>query len=139
MSGYSAASVVAACEVCGAAGSAAGLESHHIRPQADAIAAATEGVAIHAAGNLVCLCARCHDDHHAGRLVVTGWQDTSAGRRLIWTRPVMTGTDDITPSDEVIAWVREQRKRKIRLATIQRVAKQIFGVDLTEAMVRSIR
>jgi DNA mismatch repair protein MutS len=135
VSGYSAASVVAACEVCGSAGTAAGLETHHIRPQADAAAAAAEGTAIHAAGNLVCLCARCHDDHHAGRLIVTGWQDTSAGRRLVWSRPAAA----TTVTEEVTAWVREQRQKKIRVATIQRVAKQIFGVDLTEAAVRAVR
>jgi hypothetical protein len=43
------------------------------------------------------------------------------------------------PTDEVTAWVREQRQKKIRVATIQRVAKQIFGIDLTEAVVRAIR
>jgi DNA mismatch repair protein MutS len=138
VSGYSAGAVVAACEVCGASGTTAGLESHHIRPQAEAVTAASEGVAIHAAGNLVCLCSRCHDDHHAGRLVVTGWQDTSAGRRLRWSRPVVANTVTV-PTDEVTAWVREQRQKKIRVATIQRVAKQIFGIDLTEAAVRAIR
>jgi DNA mismatch repair protein MutS len=136
LSNYSTSSVVIACAVCGAAGAGAGLETHHIRPQTEAAAAAAEGVAIHAPGNLVCLCSRCHDDHHAGRLVVTGWQDTSAGRRLVWERTVTTMS--VIPED-VVAWVREQRQKKIRVATIQRVAKQIFGVELAEAAIRSIR
>jgi hypothetical protein len=42
-------------------------------------------------------------------------------------------------SEEVTAWIREQRQKKIRVATIQRVAKQIFGVELTEAAVRAVR
>jgi DNA mismatch repair protein MutS len=141
VSGYSAAAVVAVCAVCGAAGAAAGLETHHIRPQAESAAAAAEGVAIHAAGNLVCLCARCHDDHHAGRLRVTGWQETSAGRRLVWEQVEATsaGAGASALSEEITAWVREQRRKKIRVATIQRVAKQIFGVELTEAWVRATR
>jgi DNA mismatch repair protein MutS len=133
---YSAGAVVSACAVCGGS---TGLEMHHIRPQAEAAAAAAEGVNIHAPGNLVCLCAGCHDDHHAGRLIVTGWQETSAGRRLVWERRPVSAATGTEETEEVVAWVREQRRKKIRVATIQRVAKQIFGVDLTEAAVRAIR
>jgi hypothetical protein len=137
--------VVSACAICNAAGTAARLEMHHIRPQADAVAAAAEGVAIHAPGNLACLCARCHDDHHAGVLVITGWEETSAGRRLVWSRPASAsggaagaGVADPSLGDDVTAWIREQRRLKIRIPTIQRVAKQIFGVELTAKEVRAI-
>lgn len=132
---YSVDAVVGACEVCAAAGEGARLETHHIRPQSEAAAAAAEGVNIHAAGNLVCLCASCHDEHHAGRLVITGWEDTSAGRRLVWRRPETIEH----VGDDVIAWVREQRRLKIPVARIQRMAKQIFSSELTDKLIRSTK
>jgi len=122
---YSAAAILDKCAVCG---SADRLEAHHIVHQA----LAGPDIDIHAASNLACLCATCHDDHHGGRLVIRGWEETSAGRRLIWNRPVSAGLDD-----EVTAWIREQRQLKIRVATIQRMAKQIFGVNITSAMVKN--
>jgi DNA mismatch repair protein MutS len=136
-SSYSTGAVVSACAICSAAGTAARLEMHHIRPQADAVVAAAEGTNIHAPGNLVCLCAKCHDDHHAGVLVITRWEETSAGRRLVWSRSA-TETDAIEHADEVTAWIREQRHLKIRIPTIQRVAKQIFGVELTAKEIRAV-
>jgi DNA mismatch repair protein MutS len=132
---YSAKAVVDVCAVCGGSDR---LEVHHIRPQADAGAAAAEGVDIHAPGNLACLCAKCHDNLHGGSLTITGWEETSAGRRLVWSDSVITHVD-VGTGEDVTAWIREQKRRKIRVATIQRMAKQIFGVDLTDKFVRSIR
>lgn len=144
-SSYSTGAVVSACAVCGASGAAARLEMHHIRPQADAVAAAAEGTNIHATGNLVCLCARCHDDHHAGVLAISGWEETSAGRRLVWSRATAVcneksadAADTIEHADELASWIREQRRLKIRIPTIQRVAKQIFGVELTAKDIRAV-
>jgi DNA mismatch repair protein MutS len=142
-SAYSTGAVVDRCAICG---SHAGLETHHIRPQAEAAAAAVEGFAMHGPGNLVCLCAGCHDDHHGGRLRIQGWQETSAGRRLVWERvgPVGVGAGAGAGaragrlSEEVTAWIREQRRLKIRLPTIQRVARQLFGVELTGAEIRAV-
>jgi DNA mismatch repair protein MutS len=119
---YSAAAVVDRCAVCSSQNQ---LEMHHIHHQADG--GGDE------ASNLACLCAICHDDHHGGRLTITGWQDTSAGRRLVWSRTAAAGAE---PAEDVAAWVREQRRLKIRIATIQRMAKQIFGVELTEKWIR---
>ena len=137
-SSYSTGAVVSACAICSAAGTAARLEMHHIRPQAERVAAAAEGTNIHAPGNLACLCARCHDDHHGGLLVITGWEDTSAGRRLVWSRPALISASAIIEiADDVTAWIREQRLLKIRIPTIQRVAKQIFGVDLSAKEIRA--
>jgi hypothetical protein len=39
---------------------------------------------------------------------------------------------------EIDAWIREQKRRKIRVATIQRMAKQIFGAELTDKYVRAV-
>jgi len=120
-SAYSASAVIDACEVCKGV---VGLEAHHVIPQI------AEGS--HTAGNLVCLCSVCHDDHHGGRLVIDGWEETSAGRRLRWSRPL---TGAIT--DEVSAWIKEQRLLKVRVPTIQRMAKQIFGIELTVTQIKS--
>jgi hypothetical protein len=38
----------------------------------------------------------------------------------------------------VKAWVVEQKSRKIRVPTIQRLAKQQFGVDLTVQSIRAM-
>jgi DNA mismatch repair protein MutS len=154
---YSSGAVVGRCEVCGA-GASAGLETHHIRPQADRVAAAAEGFAIHGAGNLVCLCAGCHDDHHAGRLIIRGWQETSAGRRLVWNRHIgpaggcgdpdngeaeggsTGGGTAVRLTEELVAWIREQRRLKIPMATLKRMARVLFGgIELTTAEVRAIK
>jgi hypothetical protein len=119
-SSYSAEAVIDCCAVCS---SSVGLEAHHIVPQAAA--------GLDTAGNLVCLCAKCHDDHHGGRLVIKGWEETATGRRLIFNE-----TPKAEVGDDIDVWICEQRGRKIAVATIQRMAKQIFGVDLTAKQVR---
>lgn len=131
---YSAAAVIDRCAICSSTNR---LEMHHIRPQAETVGAAADGIAIHSAGNLVCLCATCHDDHHGGRLIIEGWEDTSIGRHLVWKRALVIDTT-ASIGDDVIAWVREQRGRKIRVATIQRMAKQIFECELSEKQIRAI-
>jgi DNA mismatch repair protein MutS len=119
---YSADVVMDRCSVC--AGKH-GLEAHHIQHQAAG--------GDNKAGNLVCLCTRCHDDHHGGRLVIEGWKETATGRILAWNRPVVAAQED-----DVKSWVREQKRLKIRVATIQRVAKQKFGADLTGQYIKSV-
>jgi DNA mismatch repair protein MutS len=125
-----------AVDRCGVCGSTDRLEVHHIRPQVQAKEAATEGVNIHAAGNLVCLCATCHDDHHGGRLVIEGWSDTSVGLRLLFQRPVAVAGGSL--SDEVTSWIRDQRRHRITIPTIQRMAKQIHDVDITRSQIQSV-
>ena len=131
-SAYTADAVIDVCAVCS---SSAGLEAHHIIPQASSAV-----INLHVAGNIVSLCAVCHDDHHGGRLVITGWEDTSAGRRLLWSRPApatTTATNE-SLSDDVSAWIKEQKVMKVRVATIQRMAKQIFGINITVTQIKSI-
>lgn len=123
---YSAGAVVERCEVCG---SRTGLETHHIQHQADG--------GSDDPSNLVCLCTGCHDDHHAGRLVIERWEDTSAGRQLNWHRAA-AATGAPVP-EEIVGWIREQRRLRVRVPTIQRMANQIFGVQLTESLVRATR
>ena len=124
-SAYSADAVIESCAICN---STVGLEAHHIVPQASESASVTN---LDVTGNLVCLCAKCHDDHHGGRLVIHGWTETSDGRRLSWSLQDRGAMDN-----EVKAWVKEQRQLKVRIPTIQRMARQIFGVELTVAQVK---
>lgn len=142
---YSADVAVDRCGVCGAAGAGAHLEVHHIRPQAERAAAAGAGVDVDAPGNLVCLCGVCHDKHHGGLLVIEGWEDTSAGRRLRWSTAASASSvaaagagvaaDPVT--DEVRAWIRDQLRQRIRVPTIRRMLQQIFQVDLSDAQIRA--
>jgi DNA mismatch repair protein MutS len=150
-SSYSVAAIVESCQVCG---STKGLETHHIRPQAEAAKARAEGLDVHSASNLVCLCAACHDDHHAGRLDIQRWEETSAGLRLIYQRP-MADADPVAPApalaptlaglepssskEEITGWIRDQKRHRVRIATIQRTVKQLFGVDMSDKDIRAIR
>ena len=119
---YTTAAVVDACGICS---SHVRLEVHHIVHQTDG--------GSDSAGNLVCLCATCHDDHHAGRLQIRGWKETSAGRVLDYTHTV-----EHVIEDDVVAWIREQKGRKVRVPTIRRMAKQLFGAALTDAQIRGV-
>lgn len=132
---YSVSAVVDRCAICQASGSSAHLEMHHIRPQADGAAAAAEGFDLHGPGNLACLCAKCHDEHHAGRLLIAGWEETSAGRRLLWSRS-SESNGELT--EEIRAFVREEKARKSRVVTIQRMATQLFGITLTKNQIQSL-
>jgi DNA mismatch repair protein MutS len=124
---YSADAVVDRCGVCGSECKGSGLEVHHIQHQVDG--------GDNKASNLVCLCTRCHDDHHGGRLEIQGWKETAMGRILAWTRSVSAPA---TEGAAVKAWVVEQKSRRIRIPTIQRLAKQQFGVDLTVQSIRAM-
>jgi len=128
-SSYSAAAVVDQCAICS---STDRLEMHHIRPQKEKAAAAAEGVDLDTPGNLVCLCAGCHDRHHGGTLIIKGWEETVAGRTLIWSQATHT------ISEEIVAWIREQRLLKIKPTVMQRMAKQIFDVELTPSQLKKV-
>lgn len=127
---YSSESVVDCCGVCG---SSEALETHHIRQQAGF---SGPEVDLNAPHNLVCLCDTCHDDHHAGRLDISGWEDTAAGRRLVWSQPQK---EEPMLSPDIIAFIKDERALKRRVATIQRVAEQRFGLKLSEAAIRGVR
>jgi len=84
ISRYNSAVQVKACEICN---SEKDLESHHILHQVSAKDGFVEpGTKTHRASNLTILCDLCHKEHHAGRLTIEGWVDTSTGRTLKWSR-----------------------------------------------------
>ena len=80
VSSYSEHIVRQACELCGCA-VAAGLEVHHIQQQADACATGffKDGSHKNDPRNLITVCQRCHDKHHAGQLEIQPLKQTSAG------------------------------------------------------------
>jgi len=81
---YNSAVQIRKCEICN---SEKDLESHHIIHQADAKNGFVEpGVSTHRQSNLTILCDFCHKEHHAKRLTINGWVETSVGRTLKWTK-----------------------------------------------------
>ena len=73
--------IMSKCEVCT---STEGLETHHIIPQAaaDKQGRVKPGQHKNTKANLVDLCEACHDKHHRGLLEITGWKETTEGRKL---------------------------------------------------------
>lgn len=153
LSHYSTKSVMDVCGVCGT--NKGRLESHHIWHQSDAAGAASAGISLHSPGNLVCLCEKCHDEHHAGRLEIKGWEETSSGKHLIWSLRTVTDSSSSSPSptvenekdidkddlpEEVIKLVRQEKQFKSRVPVqrIQRVVKNMFGITLTADDIRRL-
>lgn len=123
---YSPDAVISSCQVCG---SVEGLETHHIIPQASGGG--------HTPGNLVCLCSACHDAHHGGQLNIVKWEENSvasSGRSLKWERVSVDESGE--REAELIVWIKEQKLLGIRVPTIQKMAKQMFGVSVTARFIQ---
>jgi hypothetical protein len=69
-----------ACEICSCE-IVRDLEVHHIRPRAEAGATGqfADGARMNALRNLIVVCQRCHDRHHAGELEIGPVRQTSDG------------------------------------------------------------
>jgi DNA mismatch repair protein MutS len=87
---YNKSKILNECEVCGYAPckqTDIPLDTHHIKFQCTAN---TDNFTGHhhknAAFNLVCLCKKCHIDVHEGTITINGYTQTTAGRRLDFTR-----------------------------------------------------
>ena len=75
--------IIQECQICG---SPDDLETHHIIPQASAKGKKNHispGKHKNTKENLVCLCDTCHRKHHAGELVIQGWEKTTMGIKLM--------------------------------------------------------
>lgn len=85
-----------ACEMCGA-GMVRDLEVHHIRPRVEAGGAAhfADGAGRDDARNLIVVCQRCHDEHHAGRLDIQPLRMTSDGPARVTAAPEVPTTKAI--------------------------------------------
>ena len=103
---YNSAVKITKCQICG---SLNGLETHHIKYQSTAQNGFVDGgQGTHHASNLAVLCSYCHDQHHAGRIQISGWVDTTAGPVLKWARVPPTvvvaaaaGPAEQGPSEEI--------------------------------------
>lgn len=107
---YNADVLLRACEVCGSA-LARDIEVHHIQEQHVASANLTDskakwntdGTALHGLRNLVAVCQRCHDAHHAGEITIGMVKDTSAGARRSVTTSELKKHRDVATSDHAPA------------------------------------
>ena len=77
---YNSKVIVKKCDICGKKAD----EVHHIQPQQ---AADKDGYIGHihknTKSNLTCLCTRCHDEVHSGKIDIKGYQATSEGTELV--------------------------------------------------------
>ncbi len=146
-----------ACEICGAAPKSQ-LEVHHIRQRKDADLSArfADGSARDDARNLVVVCAKCHDEHHAGTLEIKPVQMTSAGPLRPETSSPSSPSSPSPPSPETPSistkkrksqWSPEQQAiiddflKKYKTSPLKRVAILLKeeGIIVTEASLRSMR
>ena len=130
---YSVKTIIYECEICKGTN---GLETHHIIAQADG--------GDDTIGNLVCLCSQCHDDHHGGRICIDRWveqqgQGQGQGNRVLkWEKVALDPTEpDTHVHDSIVTWIVEQRFLKTQIPVIKRMAKKIFGVELTTKQIKS--
>lgn len=142
------------CELCGSA-QVRDLEVHHIRPRAEAGGSHVfeDGLAVHHERNLVVLCQRCHDEHHAGRLEVAPLQQTSEGPQRPATVPpseiqsVVSAAATTTSSRASKKWTDEQVEqieaylRKNPHGTMKRAVYdlKLDGIEISESSLRKFR
>jgi DNA mismatch repair protein MutS len=108
---YNSAVQIRKCEVCK---SEKNLESHHIIHQADSINGFVEpGLRTHRQSNLTVLCDFCHKEHHAQRLTILGWSDTSTGRILKWTKTAPVQIHEIQNKNSCFEEIRDSLKMLI--------------------------
>lgn len=100
-----------ACEIC-ACSVTADLEVHHIRPRAEAQNKLfADGAAQDHIRNLVTLCKRCHDTHHAGRLEIGAVKQTSEGEVRVITEvaaPVSKSKWSVEEQRHIMELLREK-------------------------------
>lgn len=136
------------CEICGKAGK--DLEVHHIQPRATAnpTGILPDGTHMNKLSNLVVLCSKCHDEHHAGKLEVNPIIQTSEGP----TREVITKTDD-PPMEQKgkmksNKWTEEEQSTikeilvKCKTASLKTIKYQLekdYGIEISESSLRGIK
>jgi DNA mismatch repair protein MutS len=110
---YNSAVEVRKCEICG---SQKDMETHHIQHQHTAENGFVEaGTHVHRASNLTVLCGLCHNQHHAGKLVIKGWVSTSVGRTLEWYKSDTPAPSKTEPLDEPIkSLIRKMLSKKAK-------------------------
>jgi DNA mismatch repair protein MutS len=98
------------CEVCGSTNR---LETHHIIEQSCAINGFIDNdVSKNRPSNLTVLCDFCHKEHHAKRIVIQGWKDTSQGRQLEISKNTETPEQDMNLIFERVKNLIKHKKRE---------------------------
>jgi DNA mismatch repair protein MutS len=99
---------VKSCSICGSNNK---LESHHIKHQASAVGGFVDnGVRTHDASNLAVLCEHCHNEHHAGKLTIIGWKDTSQGRILevVRNKPIISENKETQKTQDMFSVIQDR-------------------------------
>jgi DNA mismatch repair protein MutS len=138
------------CEVCGA-GLVSDLEVHHIRPRAEAAAGAlrfADGAGRDDVRNLIVVCAKCHDEAHAGRQEIGALVQTSDGP--VRGGEVSEGSSASAASAETRAskWDPAEQGIILNMLRINQIVplkiiafrlKEEHDIDISEATLRRIR
>ena len=125
-----------ACEVCGSA-LARDIEVHHIQEQHDAVKKTwnADGTALHGLRNLVAVCQRCHDAHHAGAITIGMVKDTSAGAQR---EVVVHGEDTKSGAGSTHTHVRQDThvptSEPTEALTLGFTSAEILNIQKTHAM-----
>ncbi len=133
------------CQMCGH-DIVRDLEVHHIRPRAEANGLHfKDGSTRDSLANLMVVCAKCHDLHHAGKLEIKPLQQTSKGLQQV---------EEAKPTSEVKSEERsksptEERKqiifdtlRRLPNVPLKRIVYDLevnHGIQITEATLRLYR
>lgn len=142
------------CEICNSE-MASTLEVHHISPRAIANehGILPNGTHMNLSANLIVLCDKCHDKHHAGNLVIHPVVQTSDGPERIATADSTTSsisgatssTDGTASkskwSDEEMGHIRAmlQQYKTMTLKVIQFQLKHQYGIDISAQTLGKIK
>lgn len=114
---YNAKVFVDVCSICGKDTD----EIHHIQQQKDADANGfINGTHVHMnkQHNLVNVCAKCHDEIHAGNIKVNGYIQTSDGVQLVWERQHKLSDDHHTNMKRLVIALKKEKKTITHIAKI---------------------
>ena len=88
------------CEVCGCT-SVDALNIHHIIPRADPKSHNNNS-------NLAIICANCHNEVHAGNIILLGVYQSTGGRILMWHKK-----EDEAPLEKEYWMVKPEKNKKV--------------------------
>lgn len=141
-SSYNSTVTVKECQICKHS-IVKDLEVHHIKPQKDAVKNLfADGSKLNDTRNLIVVCQKCHDKHHAGELQIGNEKQTSKG-------PQRTVT--VTPAEKkekLTKWSVEEQStiaqylKQFRYVPLGRIAydlNQQEQIQISEASLRKMR
>jgi DNA mismatch repair protein MutS len=120
------------------------LEVHHIRQQRDADENGRfeDGTHKNHLSNLIVVCQKCHDDHHAGRITIGPARQTSDGVEHTVTRSVITAEPPQQSEEDSKTETIEQYLRKFPRLSPSRLQFELEsreGIQVTTQKLSSIR